>query len=363
MFSMQTASATSTTAVAYPWFDFSDAVAVEPRLDKEDIRARLIEQLESALAYLLPRGKRRGAQFVVGNVQGDAGDSLVVDLDGAKRGLWLDFATGESGDALALWAAVCGFVLPQQFDALLEDIGHWLVVPRVAVPITVPSSAPHDELGPATAKWNYHDVNGKLLACVYRYDLPGGKQYRPWDVASRSMRMPDPRPLYNLPAIAASNDVVLVEGEKCADALIHLGIVATTAMGGAATAIEKTDWTPLAGKTVVVWPDHDEAGSRYADAVIPRLRQIGAKVRRVTVPQDKPKKWDAADAVAEGFDVPTLLRSSAPVADDLQYLEAIAISQWRAGSLHRPSPSPALAGRRRVSAGSGRAGGGSGRCR
>lgn len=61
MSSMQTASATSTTAVAYPWFDFNDVVAVEPSLDKEDIRARLIEQLESALAYLLPRGKRRGA--------------------------------------------------------------------------------------------------------------------------------------------------------------------------------------------------------------------------------------------------------------------------------------------------------------
>src|SRR5690606_37526511 len=139
---------------------------------------------------------------------------------------------------------------------------------------------------------------------------PGGKQYRPWDVKARAMRMPDPRPLYHLPAIAASNDVVLVEGEKCADALMHLGITATTAMGGAATAIDKTDWMPLAGKTVVVWPDHDEAGARYADAVIPKLRQIGAKVRRVTVPDDKPRKWDAADAVAEGFDVPALLRAS-----------------------------------------------------
>ena len=152
MASMQTASAISTAAVAYPWFDFNDAVAALPRFEKDDIRARLLDQLELALAYLLPQGKRRGAQFVVGNVQGDAGDSLVVDLEGDKRGLWLDFATGESGDALALWAAVRGFILPHQFDALLEDIGHWLVVPRVIVPITVPSNALHDDLGPATAK-------------------------------------------------------------------------------------------------------------------------------------------------------------------------------------------------------------------
>lgn len=33
-------------------------------------------------------------------------------------------------------------------------------------------------------------------------------------------RAPDPRPLYNLPAITQSSLVVLVEGEKCADALI-----------------------------------------------------------------------------------------------------------------------------------------------
>jgi 5S rRNA maturation endonuclease (ribonuclease M5) len=327
---MHAAPTMTTTVVAHPWFDFNDVQAIEPRFDKEDIRARLLDQLESVLAHLLPRGKRRGAQFVVGNVAGDPGDSLVVDLDGNKRGLWLDFATGESGDALAPWASVRGFILPREFDALLEDIGHWLVVPRTAGAITLPSGTAYDDLGPATAKWNYSDANGKLLACVYRYDPPGGKQYRPWDVRARAMRMPDPRPLYHLPAIVASKDIVLVEGEKCADALMHLGIVATTAMGGAATAIDKTDRTPLAGKTVVVWPDHDEAGARYADAVIPKLQRIGAKVRRVTVPGDKPKKWDAADAVAEGFDVPTLLRASIPVADDLQPLETIDISQWRA---------------------------------
>jgi hypothetical protein len=85
--------------------------------------------------------------------------------------------------------------------------------------------------------------------------------------------------------------------------------------------------SPVAGKTVAVWSDHDEAGARYADAVIPKLIHIGAKVRRVTVPQDKPKKWDAADAVTEGFDVEELLRSSRPVADAVQPLD---ITCWRA---------------------------------
>ena len=56
--------------------------------------------------YLFPNGERQGTRFVVGNVQGDAGDSLMIELEGPKRGLWSDFATGESGDVLALLSPV-----------------------------------------------------------------------------------------------------------------------------------------------------------------------------------------------------------------------------------------------------------------
>ena len=315
-------------AAVHPFLDFNDVPDVAtPRRDKDEVRARLLDQLESVLIYLFPRGKRRGKQFVVGNLQGDPGDSLVIELEGPKRGLWIDFDTGESGDVLALWACVRGYTLPADFSDLLDDAGDWLVVPRIApAPVVRPASA-YDDLGPHTGKWDYFAADGQLLACVYRYDTPTGKQYRPWDAKARAMRMPESRPLYNLPAVAASDAVVLVEGEKCADALMQVGIVATTAMGGAATAIDKTDWTPLAGKTVAVWPDHDEAGARYADAVIPKLLHVGAKVRRVTVPPDSPKKWDAADAVAEGFDVEGLLRTSRPVAGAVQSLD---ITRWRA---------------------------------
>jgi len=315
-------------AAVHPFLDFNDMPdVIVPRRDKDEVWARLLDQLESVLLYLFPRGKRRGKQFVIGNLQGAPGDSLVIELEGPKRGLWIDFETGESGDVLALWACVRGYTLPAEFGDLLDDAGDWLVLPRIAPPPVARSAMPYDDLGPHTGKWDYFGTDGQLLACVYRYDTSTGKQYRPWDARARAMRMPEPRPLYNLPAVAASDAVVLVEGEKCADALMQLGIVATTAMGGASTAIDKTDWTPLAGKTVAVWPDHDEAGARYADAVIPKLIHIGAEVRRVTVPQDKHKKWDAADAVAEGFEVEELLRSSRPVADAVRSLD---ITRWRA---------------------------------
>ncbi|MHA6862064.1 AAA family ATPase [Ralstonia pseudosolanacearum] len=320
----------SSSPIVHPFLDFNHVPdVVLPQYNKDDIRARLLDQLESVLISLFPQGRRQGPRFVVGNVQGEPGGSLVVELEGQKRGIWIDFATGESGDVLTLWASARGFVLPGDFSQMLEDIGTWLAVPRVVCAPVTRCSIAFDDLGPPTGKWDYLDVDGRLLACVYRYNTPGGKQYRPWDARARAMRMPDPRPLYNLPAVVGCDAVVLVEGEKCADVLARVGVVATTAMGGASTAIDKTDWSPLAGKTVAVWPDHDAAGAKYADAVILKLQQIGARVRRVTVPADKPKKWDAADAVDEGFDVESLLVASTIVADSIA-VPPLDITHWHA---------------------------------
>ena len=221
--------------------------------------------------------------------------------------------------------------MPADFSDLLEDAGDWLIVARMASAPAVHTNRAYDDLGPHTGKWDYLAADGSLLACVYRHDTPTGKQYRPWDVRARAMRMPEPLPLYNLPAITAADAVVRVEGEKCADALMQRGIAATTAMGGVATPLDKTDWTPLAGKTVAVWPDHDDAGARYADAVIQKLAHIWASVRRVSVPLDKPAKWDAADAVAEGFDVEALLRASQPVTGTTTAAApSLDITHWRA---------------------------------
>ena len=339
---MMASTSQAASALRHPFFDFNDAAdVILPRHDKDEIRTRLLHQLESVLLYLFPRGKRRGSQFYIGNLQGEPGDSLVVELEGSKRGVWIDFATGESGDVLALWASIRGYHLPADFSDLLEDAGDWLMVPRMTSVPVIRATSTYDDLGPHTGKWDYLAADGSLLACVYRHDTPTGKQYRPWDVRARAMRMPEPRPLYNLPAIATADAVVLVEGEKCADALMQRGIVATTAMGGAATALDKTDWTPLAGKMVAVWPDHDEAGARYADAVIQKLIRTGATVRRVSVPQDKPAKWDAADAVAEGFDVEGLLRSSQLVSDTtIAATPALDITRWRAADRFTGQPQP-----------------------
>jgi len=307
-----------------PFLDFNDAAPqgwVQPAasVDREAVLNRAQSQLEPLLQMLFPHGKRRGREFVVGNLQGDPGDSLCVALEGPRAGMWIDHATGESGDLFALWAAVRGYLLPGAFAELLGDMADWLAMPRTNA--VAPSVKPVlDELGPHTAKWDYLDTNGHLLACVYRYDTPSGKQYRPWDAQRRKMGMPSIRPLYHQPQLLGAETVVLVEGEKCADALQSLGLVATTAMGGANAPVDKTDWAPLVGKTVIVWPDHDEAGKHYADAVIAHLQTLaGTSVRRVSIPQGKPAKWDAADALADGTDVLALIETAVPVVSQPSY--------------------------------------------
>ena len=51
---------------------------------------------------MLPGGHREGREWRAGSTSGEAGNSLGVHLAGQKAGVWSDFATGESGDALDL---------------------------------------------------------------------------------------------------------------------------------------------------------------------------------------------------------------------------------------------------------------------
>ena len=89
------------------WNDFNDAPdqtrpKPEERLTSDDLKDRLHGRLREVLFYLLPGGKIRHGKFVVGDIHGSKGDSLTVELSGAKIGMWHDFATGDGGDILAL---------------------------------------------------------------------------------------------------------------------------------------------------------------------------------------------------------------------------------------------------------------------
>ncbi len=297
--------------------DFNEIPLVTGQLDaqRDEIRAALLARLEFVLSALFPAGKKRRGKFVIGDILGSPGDSLEVVLDGEKAGLWTDRATGDGGDVFDLIAAQAGLHVATGFSQVLERAVQLLGYSSVQPVRRKRREPPTDELGPATAKWDYLDAAGQLVGVVYRYDPPGrGKEFRPWDAKRRRMAPPDPRPLYNQPGLASATQVVFVEGEKCAQALIDAGIVATTAMHGANAPVEKTDWSPLAGKIVLIWPDRDKPGWEYAANAAQAMLQAGAvSVAILVPPEDAPAGWDAADAIEEGFDIGGYLAAGARV--------------------------------------------------
>lgn len=164
-----------------------------------------------------------------------------------------------------------------------------------------------------SAVFTYRDAKARLLYHIVRIEMPdGGKQIRPLTYCRnqegrcewRNQAAPLPRPLYGLDRLAARPDatVLVCEGEKAADAaaLLFPEIVAVTSPNGAQAAA-KADWSPLAGRAVLIWPDHDAEGQRYAKEVARLAVTAGAvTVGIVEVPSHFPPKWDVADTLPEG---------------------------------------------------------------
>ena len=162
--------------------DFNDVPsAVNPaggdlNQQRDTLRADLLARLESVLMTLLPAGKKRGQKYLVGDVLGSPGDSLEVSLKGETAGLWRDHATGEGGDIFDLIAAHHGLDTQADFVRVLEIAGQLVGRAASHPPKRKKAEAPVDELGPATAKWDYLDAAGNLIACVYRYDPAPGRK-------------------------------------------------------------------------------------------------------------------------------------------------------------------------------------------
>jgi len=198
------------------------------------------------------------------------------------------------------------------------------------VPICpVPDDAPpmrfrHPKHGEPTTSWAYHDGDGQLVGYVCRWDFQNEDGERAKDFfpvtfcdlgdgiqAWRANGFPTPRPLFGLPGILARPDawVLVTEGEKARDAAAELfpDLVCTTPPHGSKSP-HLADWTPLVGRKVLIWPDNDDAGRAYAEAVTQLAHDAGAtSVQTVIVPEDWLDGWDLADAVPEGADLRSAL--------------------------------------------------------
>lgn len=346
------------------------------RIDFPALARQLLDAAERLVPQWLTGGNKIGHEWQCGNLAGEPGKSCSVNL---TTGQWADFATGEKGgDLISLYAAIHGVKSGDAAKRLIEELrldnvtagetkspgretkgpkaetkrAAW--TPIVPVPDTAgPAPVAHPVRGKSQRQWTYRDREGRLLGQVHRFETSDGdKEILPvvWarNAAGREdwrwMQWAMPRPLYGLDRLRDDKPVLIVEGEKCADvAHEQLGeSMDCLAWPGGGNAARKVDWSPLAGRRVVLWPDCDaktpkndpttllpedkQPGVKAMEDVGAQLLELGCEVRtvRIPAPGEKPDGWDIADAVADGATRDDLLAmltnlrpcaASAPAAD------------------------------------------------
>lgn len=170
---------------------------------------------------------------------------------------------------------------------------------------------------PAQNYWVYPDPHGEVSMLVFRFPKgaastePGqkpDKTFRPIGRVTGGWVIGDPEgplPLYGLPRLLAlkpGSRVYVVEGEKTADAAVSIGLVGTTSCHGA-DGWSKSDWSALKDLDVVLLPDRDDAGEKYAAHVAHEALRKGARSARIV------KLWDAFPDLPKGGDLADLVQT------------------------------------------------------
>lgn len=343
--------------------------------DFQKVADHALRDIESILQSWYPSGVIIGREFCIGNAYGAAGQSLRVRVrgDDGKVGYWSDFAAGEAGrDLISLYALKEGISQGRACAALAKEFGIELAPSDPALaqrgsaapvsrnplkpahaqagkgveektrrtkwePITpVPARAgaypvAHLTRGRPEAHWEYLDDVGQLLGVVYRFKTSdGGKEVLPCVYAKNTetgaeewhwIQWIEPRPLYRAALPMPHLPVLLVEGEKCADAAQELvgDLFQVMSWSGGGNAVPKADWSLIAGRHVLLWPDcdskvykerhtragqlmdeHEQPGMKAMLKIAELLKPHGCQIEFVDIPLpgEVPDGWDVADLIA-----------------------------------------------------------------
>ena len=225
------------------------------------------------------------------------------------KGTWFDFETNEGGGCVDLVRMNEGATISSNIPEILE---RKFGIQRQA----------QQSLQPArfmSAVYDYIDDQGEVRYQVRRFEPKTFRQCRPDGKGGWLFNMDGVEALpYNLHHIITNPDapVFIVEGEKAAQRLTKLGLVATTSHGGA------KKWQPVlnqyfAGRNVVVLADNDDAGREHADIVIGNLFGVAGRVKRVEL-DGLPAKGDVVDWLDSGKgleDLTAAVKAAATVAE------------------------------------------------
>ena len=178
--------------------------------------------------------------------------------------------------------------------------------------------------------YHYYSSKNVPVGCVVRCDKNvGGDKYKSFAMHSyahikqqwQASWSVEGKPLYNLPEIVARPDatVLIVEGEKTAEAAKQLfpDYVVTTSCNGAGSP-RKTNWSHLRGRDIIISPDNDTGGTKYAKVVneillshsVNSIKGLDVKkLGRFKIENNTPKtrdervpdKYDLADCLEDGW--------------------------------------------------------------
>lgn len=254
----------------------------------------------------------------------------------------LAVSEGSDGKVILFCHAGC------QVVAILASLGL-----GVSALFTEPSKSRRE-----VAAYDYRDVSGALRYQVVRFDPKDFRQRRPdgsggwiWNLQGVE------RVLYRLPELAGQSAVVVVEGEKDADALWSHGIAATTNVSGAGKWRDgySQQLRDAGVRSVVILPDADDPGRAHATQVLASVEGVGISGR--IVPLAVSAKGDVSDYLAthSAADLTALFTDTAPAPawlDVDRQLEAMATEDLEAMSGQRvflglPALDEALSGIRR----------------
>jgi hypothetical protein len=235
-------------------------------------------------------------------------DDIRFGIKGSKsvkpsENVWKDHETGEAGGYLDLHKMARG-VLPQRAARAVEP--QWL-------------SRDQD----VKAAYNYTDAAGNLLLQVvrthsgkprFRLRRPDGNGGFHWNADGVV------KPLYRLPELRAAptdSQIWIAEGEKDADRLAKLGLVATTNIGGASSWSSEY-LTELTGRHVILLEDNDLAGRKRCAKLAIELKSIVASLKVITF-EDLPEHGDVSDWLDRGHGLEDLRKRArdARAPDDL----------------------------------------------
>jgi len=305
----------------------------------DDISEKVPKSVQlQALVDTYPNGIMRGTQFEIGSLDGEKGKSLKISVDANRSDFMqgMDFSTHEGvGGITKIMMEGRGMTLQDVSEYFADYLGPDFRPRPPENPVNLnlnqespkPQKMQIDINTPHDGEHVYESSEGEIICLVRRYisrsedgevlrgnDGKAKKEFRQFSGNSTFPKMPDTRPLYNIPGILEADRIIWVEGEKCADDLNSLGHTATCHLGGAGMLSVRSapsyDFSPLQGKQVILWPDNDSAGVKVAKLVQDLATKAGAtSVTMLTPPRGKPEKWDASDAISEGFDVNNFLNA------------------------------------------------------